>query len=342
MKRIVALALVLAVGCSAGPDRTAVVSVLASNAIVPTIEDASNLLNQLSDSVEVFCTSPSTDTLEAARDSWSRAKPMWEMTDIATFYGPADTQRTVSKVDFEPVSYEGIEELLDSDADLTVDYVGNRSAASRRGLGTIEYLLFADLETAGDQRRCQLARSAAMVAADAGQELVGGWTDPDMGWVLEMTMDMDANAAIADVVGAQVEILKRLTLFELGVALGVTASEPRLEALPEGTASMGATRIDGQLAGIETTLKTGGESSLIELIRSRSDEVATEIESHLAAGRAILASVEGPIREAVVDHPETMSQLLDELTPLRDLIEVDVVSLLDLTLGFSDSDGDSG
>jgi hypothetical protein len=37
-----------------------------------------------------------------------------------------------------------------------------------------------------------------------------------------------------------------------------------------------------------------------------------------------------------------MMGVLHDLSALRDLIHVDVVSLLDLTLGFSDSDGDSG
>lgn len=335
------LALILA-SCSAGPDRSEVVGHAVEEGLVPLLEEGADAVAILDTATTAFCSVPDESSLQAAQSAWVSAERAWEATDVAIFYGPADMLRTESKVDFEPISEEGIEDLLASDANIDVDYVENRSAASRRGLGAVEYLLFRPLDAAAESRSCQLATAAASVAARSASELAAAWTESQEPFVEEMVTAMDANDALADMVGAQYEILNRQTLFELGKALGVTAPEADLEALPEGDADAGALRYRSQLEGIETVLNVGDEQSLLSLIRSRSDDVADDIESALESAAARLDRIDGPMREAVVDDPDEMTGLLNDLSELRDLIHVEVVSLLDLTLGFSDSDGDSG
>jgi predicted lipoprotein len=180
------------------------------------------------------------------------------------------------------------------------------------------------------------------VAADAAVAMERAWTEGSESFNVVFTITMESNASLADVVAAQFEILNRETLFELGAALGVTSPEPALQAIQEGPANAAIDRYLGQLQGISDTLSVGGEASLIELIRSRSDDVATQIETRLASAVAGLESVSGSMTQAILGEPDLMMGVLHDLSALRDLIHVDVVSLLDLTLGFSDSDGDSG
>jgi predicted lipoprotein len=328
--------------CSGVPDRSDVVDAIADEALIPSIEDATTQIALLADEVAAFCSAPGEQALQGAQDQWRLADRAWERAEVSVYYGPAPMLRTDSKVDFEPVSPEGIEELLASDTAIDIDYVDNRSAASRRGLGAIEYLLFQPLRRAGEERRCLLAESAATVAADAAVAMERAWTEGSESFHDVFTMTMESNASLADVVAAQFEILNRETLFELGAALGVTSPEPALQAIQEGPANAAIDRYLGQLQGISDTLSVGGEASLIELIRSRSDDVATQIETRLASAVAGLESVSGSMTQAILDEPDLMMGVLHDLSALRDLIHVDVVSLLDLTLGFSDSDGDSG
>ncbi|HEY6634942.1 MAG TPA: hypothetical protein VI141_04940, partial [Acidimicrobiia bacterium] len=190
-----------------------------------------------------------------------------------------------------------------------------------------------------------LTVAAATVAAEATEQLRIAWSEglDDMPPHIEVfTTTMDSNDALADVVGAQFEILNRQTLFELGKALGVSAPGPVPDAIPEGPAGAGVERYRAQLEGIDATIRSGGEASLLGLIRSRSAEVGDEIETRLSSALSRLDEIDGDITTAVVEQSEEMNELLDDLTALRDLIHVDVVALLDLTLGFSDSDGDSG
>jgi predicted lipoprotein len=139
-----------------------------------------------------------------------------------------------------------------------------------------------------------------------------------------------------------VETTKRQSLFEIGQALGISSPEPEIEAIPEGAAGAGADMYEAQLAGIEDLLSAGGEDSLGALIRARSPEVADRIDAALAAAMGELAAIDEPLRALAADNPEVLSPVYDHISELRTLFESDVVSLLDITLGFSDTDGDSG
>ncbi len=57
---------------------------------------------------------------------------------------------------------------------------------------------------------------------------------------------------------------------------------------------------------------------------------------------AELDGMEGPMREIAAEDPGRLEPLYQHLSELLAAFESDVVSLLDLTLGFSDTDGDSG
>ncbi|HEU5111883.1 MAG TPA: hypothetical protein VFU96_01120, partial [Acidimicrobiia bacterium] len=104
----------------------------------------------------------------------------------------------------------------------------------------------------------------------------------------------------------------------------------------------GAAMYLAQLESIREALDAGGENSLGELIRARSPETADRIDDTL--GRAIteLGAIEGPMRDIALESPETLEPIYEDISTLRTLFESDVVSLLDITLGFSDTDGDTG
>jgi predicted lipoprotein len=55
-----------------------------------------------------------------------------------------------------------------------------------------------------------------------------------------------------------------------------------------------------------------------------------------------LATIDEPLRQLAAGRPEELEPIYDDIAGLRTLFESDVVSLLDITLGFSDTDGDTG
>jgi hypothetical protein len=48
------------------------------------------------------------------------------------------------------------------------------------------------------------------------------------------------------------------------------------------------------------------------------------------------------MRDIARDDPERLVPIYKDIAELRMIFEADVVSLLDITLGFSDTDGDTG
>jgi predicted lipoprotein len=342
----VSLILVLAVtACSSGPAEEDVVSSSADLALVSAIEDASSALDELATAVETFCTTHDDETHVAAKEAWAAAKTAWERSEWNIFIGPADMLRTLSKVDYEPISEAGIDELLASDTVIDLDYVENRAASTDRGLGAVEYILFRELEGASEPRACHLSTSASRVASDAAQDLAEAWTvsfDGGEPWVDTFTVTVPSNQALGDLVAAVVETTKRQSLFEIGQALGISAPDPEIESIPEGSAGAAAEMYEAQLAGIRDLLDAGGEDSLGALIRARSAEVADRIDVSLDSAMTELAAIDEPLRQVAADRPGDLEPVYQHIAELRTLFESDVVSLLDITLGFSDTDGDTG
>ena len=340
----VMLCIVLA-ACSSGPPEVDVVSNAAYLALLPAMETAADVIAGLSTATEAFCSAPDGETHQAAMEAWRTAKGAWERSELTTFFGPADMLRTLSKVDYAPISETGIEELLASDTLIDVDYIDNRAASTQRGLGAVEYALFRDTELAADERTCALAASSSVVAANAAEALVDSWITSFNGgepWVDVYTVVIPPNQSFGDLVASFVETLKRQSLFELGQALGVSAPEPDIEAIPEGAAGEAAAMYQSQLESIRVALDAGGEYSLGELIRARSPEVAEGIDETLDRSIAEVSALEGRMRAIAAESPDELEPIYQDIADLRTLFESDVVSLLDITLGFSDTDGDTG
>jgi predicted lipoprotein len=337
---------VLVASCSVGPSETEVVQSMTDLALVPSLAASSRDAAELSAAVAVFCAEPTEANKAMAQVAWRLSKETWERAFLTTWFGPAQLLRTVSRVDYQPVSEEGIEELLASAEMLDADYVLNQAAATVRGLGSIEYLLFDSLDHAADVRVCELMRSTAEVVASETLALQEAWTESyqeGSPFVERFAGEgMETDDALADVVSAIVETLKQQTLFELGKALGISAQEAAIEAIPEGRAGHAAGVYLGQLEAIRSVLDEGGETSLGALIRSRSEETSALIDEHLSAAMEGLEAIERPLREIAADDPGRLDPLYESLSELLRIFEADVVSLLDITLGFSDADGDSG
>ncbi|MDP9493890.1 MAG: imelysin family protein [Actinomycetota bacterium] len=319
---------------------------MADAALVPSLAASSSAADRLAAEVAVFCAEPSTDSRELAQEAWRNSKQAWQQAILTTWFGPAQMLRTVSRVDYEPVNEQAIEELLVSTETLDTAYVLNQAASTVRGLGTIEYLLFDPMDRGSEDRVCDMLTAAAEVVASETLGLEEAWT---VSYQQETPFlerfaggSMASDDAMADAVSAIVETLKQMSLFQLGKAMGISSQEPLVAAIPEGRAGAGAVAYVAQLEGVRLLLDGGGEASLGALIEARSEEIAAQIDQHLDAAIAELTAIQAPLREVAADDPHRLHPLYDHVAELLRLFEADVVSLLDITLGFSDADGDSG
>jgi predicted lipoprotein len=322
---------------------------IADGYLSPIYATSSGSITDLA-ALSVEACSDSAAPLDGARDAWKVAEADWMATE-AGWFGPTTMDRADSDIGYQPTSESGIEETLASDHLIDPTFVRDSLPTTQKGLGAIEYILFSG--TPLDDRRCEYLVAVADVVAEDAAALNGSWNvswDGEDSFVDQFKgigdMALTPRESLGLTTSGIVLLAKKLTLDQLGKALGITSPEPHPDAYPEGQADFGLAALRSQIKGISDSYGMAPES-MSGAVASRDDKVDVAIQGAL---RDALAEVDSIIAvsgstsfaSALESHHAELEQLYDSLAILRRTFETDVVSLLDVNLGFSDSDGDSG
>jgi predicted lipoprotein len=344
----------LAAACSGGGDskRTDTMESLAGSYVVPMYGELAGATASLQTSVEALCTAPSADALASAQQELRDARGTWKRTE-AMRIGPDMTRRSAEKIDW-PIDTSRIDELLASDEppELTVEVIGTQMSSALRGLGAVEHVLFADgaAEAVQQPRTCDYLVSTATVAAGEAQAVNDAWhTDqgetPAFGDTFTGADDASTvDMVLDDLVNEALNLTERMTDLELRVVKGVDGpdappSDPidvdLLASIHEGPAGLGVVDDLDRLQGLRIVFVDGlGPLLGTDLL----DRVRGEIDAATAAFEA-LGDV--PLREAAEQQTAQVRAAYDAVKALQITLSTDVVSKLGVTVGFSDSDGDS-
>lgn len=84
-----------------------------------------------------------------------------------------------------------------------------------------------------------------------------------------------------------------------------------------------------------------GQLGLTHLVRQLSPEVDRQTGTALDAALAAIAELEEPLPETIVSNPAPSQAAFDRLIAVQRLFNADIASLLNVSIGFSDQDGDS-
>lgn len=126
-------------------DFTTILEQYVDYTIVPTYTAMKDNSKLLLSKVNEFETSGSQSDLNAACEYWKATRAPWEMSE-AFLFGPASYKNLDPLLDSWPLDKNQLDQVLDSDQLLTVDFVKNGLGAVLRGFHTVEYLLFEDGE----------------------------------------------------------------------------------------------------------------------------------------------------------------------------------------------------
>ena len=150
-------------------SRRDVLTSLTGRVIVPRYRQASDAMGGLAISVDALCAAPGGASLETARTAWRDARAAWVTTGAFRF-GPAMDRRSVSLVDWWPVSIERIEGVVSEGEPVTTETVRQFMPSTQRGMGAMEHLLFGDgsdaLAGPAGAMRCGYLEALATVAHD--------------------------------------------------------------------------------------------------------------------------------------------------------------------------------
>ena len=158
---------------------------------------------------------------------------------------------------------------------------------------------------------------------------------------------MTAVRAVYSMAITQANLNRSIADMRLGKALGVDDTQPDLAAIPGGAGHSAVADMRNQALGMrdmylgadpegETAL---GISALVRGISEDSDErVRTALENALEA----IDNLEEPLHTSLVENPTPALEAHRALKELLRVLDTEVVSLLGISVGFADTDGDGG
>jgi predicted lipoprotein len=312
--------LLVATGCGDDPpSRADVMGSIAGDVAVPGFEEFAAAAAELNEHVGSACASPDETSIDEALEQVETTRAQWLSTQ-ATWTGPVMERRSPAVVDW-PIRVADIEAFIERSApgEITAEVVGNNVGADTRGLTAMRWVLESDdvteglrddvAERLGDERWCDYLAASAEVIATEADFIVSDWSESfDGGDAFSAVIagDADADGWLEMMVNDGIFLVHKLT------------EEPRDEGdLPPlvVTADRAA-----QLRGIAEVYD--------ELEPLLGDDLAERLDGELEAAEEAFASGElDRGRELAADVEATLA--------------TEVAARLDITIGFSDADGDS-
>ena len=340
---------------AAAPSKQEVIASLTNGLILPRFRSVAEEMSNAQAALHALCSDPSLDTLADARTAWREARAEW-LRSQAIWFGPVMDRRSRSLVDWAPVDPERIEKSLSKRETVTANDVREFLGATQRGMGAIEYVLFGDddevLASLGEMGgiRCQYLTALGDVAAEETAAVVADWagdgTDSDgyAGYFKgTANIALVDQQAVDEVVRTSVFITRSISDMRLGKALGATDGHPDPSAIPGGAGNNAVSDLRNQVLGMRDAYQGADDTlGISDLVRGVSPAADERMRGHFEQALAAVDGLEEPIRETIAQDPGPAQLAYQRMQELQRALNTEVVSLLGVTVGFSDSDGDGG
>lgn len=132
-------------GTQLDAELTTILGDYSQKVAVATYSNMATKANDLMNAVNAFNTSPSQANLDAAGTAWIAVREPWEASE-AFLFGPAEFGGLDPALDSWPVDQNQLNNVLNSNFELTADFVAEGLGNALKGYHTIEFLIFRDGE----------------------------------------------------------------------------------------------------------------------------------------------------------------------------------------------------
>jgi len=311
-------------------DRVAVVAKLIDEVVVAANVDAAERAEAFGDAIDDACAAPDEANLAAARAALSEAWAAWEATDSFDI-GPVMERRSASVVAYR-VDTAKVDAALADTPPVDAQTVRNRTGSGLRGYGAAEHLLVTDPAAYDTPARCDYLSAVAEVIVEETGIIAEWWTDGFDGappYRETATGSGDGALSATDVIDSLVNMqISQLEAESKLFSAVVQAGQATPIDLPVAELFTLAAKVDGIV---------NVYSQLGELL---DPELTATIDSQAAALSGLLAPSAGEPTETQPDKVD-VEKIATAIDELRATIATEVVSALDVTISFSENDGDS-
>ena len=349
---VVLVLLLAGCGSSSGPSDRDVLISLTDKVIVPAYQEVASEAAGLKQSVDTLCNAPSMSSLETARQLWRKARGAW-MRSEAMWFGPVMDRRSTGLLDWSPTDMSGIDRLLVEGAPATVKEIRDTLGSNRRGFGAMEYLLFGNDTLANSGQAapiCPFLVGLATVAQDETSAILAEWVDGPEGRPVykdyfsdRASVSMLPSAAVAEVVRTQHFLIRDIVDVRLASAMGLRQDPADPSVIPGTAADNGLNDIRHELMGMRRVYEGSEDEGLgiADLVSQLSEDTDTRLRNQFDAAMAAMDAVDGPFRATIEQRNPQVQTLYERLLDVQRTISTEVVSLLGVSIGFTDTDGDS-
>ena len=331
--------------------RAEVLESLTAEVFLPGYGATASAMAQLEQSVDAMCAGLSQAGLGAARRDWRAARQAWLRTESYRF-GRVVYRRSASLLDWWPIEADKIDAILDGEEEVTGQRVLEYLPATQRGFNAIEYLLFgpgseALADGSGVRGRCAYLRSLTSVARVEADGILAEWegTEETNGYASYYDgtgslalPDKDAEAMAVRSLVFQVLAIANM---RLGAALGIDG-EADSSAVPAGAADNSREDLLSQLDSISTVYRgADGGVGLSARVASVSEATDARLLNAIDATVAAANNLGGSVVSQLESDPAQVRTIYDSIQELQRILNTEIVSLLGVSVGFADTDGDS-
>ncbi len=317
-------------------DAGTILNDFANTVVLATYTDLDNKAGELLAAVKALETETTQANLEKAQQAWKATRKPWEQSESFLF-GPVDTQGLDPVLDSWPVDHVNLQSVLDSNDELTVDYVSGLEI-TQKGFHTIEFLLFRD----GDQRKASdISERELEYLVSSTENLKMSTSQLRLAWAPEgenfsktVASAGDGNAVYPSQSSAVQEMVNGMITIADEVANG-KISDPYNESdttLVESQFSFNSiSDFQDNIRGIQNVYMgkfVNDGQGLNEFVKSKDAELDTRFQTEVQKAIDTIGAIPDPFRDSITENRSAVQAAIDAVSKVQLTLEQDILPLV--------------
>ncbi|MDA7416558.1 imelysin family protein [Xenophilus arseniciresistens] len=310
------------------PDTVALLQQAYGQQFVPRSAAFAQQATRLASAVDALCDGPAAQGatgLAAAQAQWRSTTAAWDrLAGVAV--GPLVKRRALTALDFNPTRPATIERAIQSAP--SGPEAMERIGTPAKGIPALEWLLWSG-KPAPQSPACRYTQQVAReLAREAGVIAEGFATQARTDWAQEKRATF---LGMQELVNQWLGGVERLRWTQIDKPLKAAESSSQKKAPAFTRAASGHT--GATWAANWEAQRSLGDPVAAALQARGKGELATRLQGALAQADKAMGA-------ARPDQPATLAPAVEALGAVKKLIEAEIAPVLDVTIGFSDGDGD--
>ncbi len=317
-------------------DAATMLDDFANIVVLATYTELDMKAGELLDSVKALAEDTTQTNLEKAQQAWKATRTPWEQSESFLF-GPVDTQGLDPALDSWPVDHVNLQSVLDSNDDLTVEYISGLED-TQKGFHTIEFLLFRD----GDQRKAsditdrelEYLVSSTINLKSSTSQLKMAWAPEGENFSNTVASAGNGNTVYPSQSSAVQEMVNGMITIADEVANG-KISDPYNEedtTLVESQFSFNSiSDFQDNIRGIQNVYigkYMNDGQGLNEFVNSNDADLDSRFQSEVQKAIDTIGAIPDPFRDSITTNRSSVQTAIDAVSTVQLTLEQDILPLV--------------